>query len=346
MKKFTLIFPFLILIICCSGCSFGESEDGNDNRFSVGMVTDTGGVNDQSFNMSSWQGISNFAKKTNSKASYIESKQSSDYFVNIDRLADEKLNLIWGIGFSLADVIEWAAKTNPELNYAIVDYSYGDNTLDNVTGVVFRAEESAFLVGYIAGMSTKTGKVGFVGGISGIVIDQFEYGYRAGVEYAAKERGMNFQTKIQYAESFSDAAKGKAIALKMFSEGCDIVFHAAGGVGVGVIEAAKESDNYAIGVDMDQSYLAPQNVLTSALKNVGQAVEIVSTAVMEGNRIGGGTLSFGIKESCVGIPDSNPNLDPKIYLSAMKIKEKISNEEITPPFNKEKFEEFRSQYIK
>lgn len=345
MKNFALILPFLLLIICCSGCSFGGSDDNDDNRFSVSMVTDTGGVNDQSFNMSSWQGISDFAKRTGAKGSYIESKQSSDYFVNIDRLADEKMDLIWGIGFSLADVIKWAAKTNPELNYAIVDYSYGEDTLDNVTGVVFRAEESAFLVGYIAGSTTKTGKVGFVGGISSIVIDQFEYGYRAGVEYAAKNRGTDIQTKVQYAESFSDAAKGKAIALKMFSEGCDIVFHAAGGVGVGVIEAAKESNNYAIGVDKDQLHLAPQNVLTSALKNAGQAVNIVSTKVMEGKKIGGQTLSFGINENCVGIPEINPNLDPKVYLEAMKMKEKIANGEVVPPPNLEKFEEFNSRYI-
>lgn len=343
MKKCAVLLLTLSIALIFTGCTYNKDND--DDKFSIAMVTDTGGVNDQSFNTSSWQGISSFANRTGAKASYVESKQSSDYFSNIDRLADEKFDLIWGIGFSLADVVEWAAKTNPELNYAIVDYSYGENTPENVTGVVFRAEESAFLVGYIAGKTTKTGKVGFVGGIPGIVIDQFEYGYRAGIDYAAKERGVSVESVVQYAESFSDAAKGKAIALKMFSDGCDIVFHAAGGAGVGVIEAAKEKNNFAIGVDMDQAYLAPKNVITSALKNAGHAVDIVSTSLMEGNKIGGQTLSFGIKEDCVGLPESNPNLDPKVYISAMKIKDEISQGKIVPPYNKDEYKKFKSTYI-
>lgn len=343
-KRFILSLFITICLISFTGCSI-DYEGNNDGRFSVAMVTDTGGVNDQSFNMSSWQGICEFADRTGSRATYIESKQSSDYYTNIDKLADEKFNLIWGIGFSLADVVNWAAKTNPELNYAIVDYSYGEDTPDNITGVVFRAEESAFLVGYIAGKTTKTGKVGFVGGLPGLVIDQFEYGYRAGVDYAAKETGSSIETLVQYAESFSDAAKGKAIALKMFSSGCDVVFHAAGGAGVGVIEAAKESGNFAIGADKDQLYLAPKNVLTSALKNAGHAVDIVTTDLLQGKKIGGTTLSFGIKEDCVGIPESNPNMDTKVYISAMEIKEKINNGEIISPFNAEKYQEFKNQYL-
>ena len=349
MKKSATFLLTLLIILILSGFTLmmmpifrgctGEDDEGSG--FSVAMVTDTGGVNDQSFNTSSWQGLSGFAKRTGSRASYVESKQSSDYFSNIDRLADENTNLIWGIGYSLADVVQWAAKTNPELNYAIVDYSYGDDTPENVTGGVFRAEESAFLVGYIAGKTTKTGKIGFVGGIKGIVIDQFEYGFRAGADYAAREQGRPIKVVVQYAESFSDAAKGKAIALKMLSNGCDIVFHAAGGVGVGVIEAAKEKNCYAIGVDMDQAYLAPKNVLTSALKNAGRAVDLVCTELFEGNKIGGKTLSFGIKENCVGIPESNPNLDPKVYISAMKIQDEISEGKIIPPYNEQEYEKFR-----
>lgn len=345
MKKFTLLLLLLGVVVCGCGCSF-KNEGAQDikDKFAVAMVTDTGGVNDQSFNMSSWQGICDFTKRTGAIGQYIESKQSSDYFVNIDRLADEKFDLIWAIGFSLADVIKWGAQTNPELNYAIVDYSFGDEILDNVTSVVFRAQEASFLVGYMAGKTTKTEKVGFIGGIKGIVIDQFEYGFRAGVDYASRELGKDIQVKVQYADSFSDAAKGKAIALNMFFDGCDIVFHAAGGVGVGVIEAAKEAGNYAIGVDRDQSYLAPGNVLTSAMKNVGKAVDLVSTLAMNGEKIGGRVLSFGIKEGCVGIPEVNPNLDPKVYLAGMAIQDKISDGEIVPPYNLQTYREFKAMY--
>lgn len=220
-----------------------------------------------------------------------------------------------------------------------MDNSYED-TPDNVTGVIFKAEEPSFLVGYIAGKSTTTDHVGFVGGIENAVIRQFMYGYEAGVLYAAKEMGKEIQIDVQYAESFSDAAKGKAIASKMFSEGCDIVYQAAGGSGTGVIEAAKEADRFAIGVDRDQSYLAPENVLTSALKKVGKAMSIVSEKVMNGEDFGGQTLSFGMAEECVGIPEENPNLDQAVYEDAMKIAELIKSGEIVPPATEEEYTAF------
>ncbi len=340
MKRVMALTLFLAMIISTAGCSIKTGLEDEEKKFTVAMVTDTGGVNDQSFNSSAWEGMSKFAENTGSKARYIESSQASDYLVNIDRLADENCDLIWGIGFALSDVVQRAAKTNPELNYAIADYSFGDKTPENITGVFFRAEESAFVVGFIAGMTTKTDSVGFVGGIKGSVIDQFEYGYRAGVVYASKLRGKSINIRVQYAESFSDAAKGKAIASLMYSNGCDVVLHAAGGAGVGVIEAAKEAGKFAIGADLDQSYLAPNNVLTSAMKNVGKAVEIVSTKALSGEKTGGKDLSFGIKEDCVGIPDENPNVAPDVVQKAKELEEKIGSGEIKPPNNLESYNEF------
>ena len=313
------------------------SED--KDQFFTAMITDGGGVNDQSFQQSAWEGMKKFAARTNSKVRYVECPQTADFALNIDKLADEKTDLIWGIGFKTADTIELAAKTNPELNYAIVDFSFGEKTPENVTGVVFRAEESSFLVGYIAALTTKTNSVGFVGGIKGMVIEQFEYGYRAGVAYGAKQLGKNIDVKVQYAESFTDSAKGKAIAIKMF-DSCDVVFHAAGGAGVGVIEAAKESGKWAIGADMDQSDLAPNNVLTSAIKDVGTAIDLISTKAMNGENIGGKTFYFGIKEGCVGIPSDNPNIDKKVYSLAEQVCKKIADNQIVPPGTLEAYNDF------
>ena len=187
------------------------------------------------------------------------------------------------------------------------------------------------MVGYVAGRMTETGKVGFVGGISSGLIDQFQYGYEAGVKYAAKELGRDIDISVQYAESFSDAAKGKAIATKMYSDGCDVIYHAAGGSGTGVIEAAKEADKWVIGVDRDQAYLAPENVLTSALKLVGKAVKEVSIEAMEGKTIGGQTLTFGLKEDCVGIPEEHGNMADGVYEDTLKVAESIKNGELVPP---------------
>lgn len=346
MKKVIALLMTTMLMGSMVGCgASGDSTtskgNSSDKDYKIIMVTDTGGVNDQSFNQSSWEGLQSFEKNNKgTKVSYLESKQESDYATNLDKAVDGDNKMVWGIGFAMADAITNAAKSNPDVSYAIVDNSYGDKTPANVTGVMFKAQESSFLVGYIAAKSTKTNKVGFVGGIKSGIIDQFQYGYQAGVQYAAKELNKQVDVDVQYAESFSDASKGKAIANKMFSSGCDIVFHAAGGVGVGVIEAAKEANKFAIGVDRDQAYLAPDNVLTSALKLANVAVEDLSKQVMNGTKIGGKTYTYGLKENAVGIPTENKNMDQAVYKAAMVVQDKIKDGSIVPPYNEQTYNEY------
>ena len=337
MKKWkaaaAVVLTIVLLSFTLTGCSMPQKDD---STFSVTMVTSDGGINDQSFNQSSWEGLQKFAEETGSEVRYIESKQPSDYLTNLDRATDSYPDLIWGIGYTFADPILTIAKANPDMSFAIVDNAY-DDTPFNVTGVVFRAEESSFMAGYIAGMSTKTDKVGYVGGMKSAINDQFQYGYDAGVAYAAKERGVKIEVMNQLVESYTDAAKAKAIANKMFSQGADIVFHSAGGAGQGVIESAKDNGKYAIGVDRDQSYLAPDNVLTSALKNVDTAVELVCQEKMDGQDIGGQTLSFGLSDDAVGIPTENKNMDPEVYEKAMEVRQKIISCEIKVPATEEAY---------
>ena len=341
MKKIvSLIILVFILMSLFTGCT--SDNKSSNNQFSIGMVTDTGGINDQSFNTSAWEGLQSLSKDTGAKISYIESKQTTDYTTNLDSFADQNCDLVWAIGFSMSDSVLNASKSNPDIKYAIVDNSYEDDTPNNVTGVMFRSEETAFLAGYIAGKTTKTDKVGFVGGIEGNIIRQFEYGYRAGVDYASKELGKSIKTDIQYIETFSDATKAKATTSKMMLGGCDIVFHAAGGAGIGVIEAAKEANKFAIGVDRDQAYLAPNNVLTSAIKNVGEAVKLVSQSMMFGENISGKTMIYGIKDGCIGIPENNPNLSLEVYEDTLEVQQKIMDGEIIPPDTKEAYNAYKS----
>ena len=190
----------------------------------------------------------------------------------------------------------------------------------------------------VSGVQTCALPICFVGGVKGEVIDQFEFGYRAGVAYAAKELGKEIEVMVQYANSFGDEGLGKSIAKKMYTDGADIVFHAAGGVGNGVIEAAKEDGKYAIGVDRDQNYLAPDNVITSVMKLVGQAMYNVSLEIQNGNDIGGQTLAYGIKEGCAGIAPTSDKLVPaEILVATAKLEKKIVSEEIIPPANEESF---------
>ncbi len=347
MRKGIVLGLTAAMVLSLTACGGGKTEttkaqeetSGGKSSFSVAMITDTGGINDQSFNQSAWEGLTELKNKTGAEVNYIESKQASDFVTNLERLGDSGANLLWGVGYACADAVLEAAGSNPDIQYAIIDNAY-ENTPSNVTGVMFRAQEPSFLVGYVAGRTTQTGKVGFVGGISSGLIDQFQFGYEAGVKYAAKELGKDIDISVQYAESFSDAAKGKAIAARMYSDGCDVIYHAAGGTGTGVIEAAKEADKWVIGVDRDQAYLAPENVLTSALKLVGKAVQEVSEEAMNGKEIGGQTLTFGLQEDCVGIPEEHGNMAEGVYEDTLKVKDKIKNGELTPPTTKEEYEAF------
>ncbi len=331
MKNLRALLSLLVLLVIAIPASAGE--------LSVGMITDVGGVNDQSFNQSAWEGLQRAEKELGVKVSYIESRQDADYGPNLETMLDAGTDLIWGIGFKMADAALEAANNNPDQKYAVIDFAW-DDTPKNLIGVVFKAEEASFLVGYIAAKMTTTGKVGFIGGMSFPVIWGFEYGYRAGVLYGNKD----VEILSQYAESFTDAAKGKSIANSMYQQGADIVFHAAGGVGDGLIEAAKEQGKWAIGVDRDQNYLAPDNVLTSAMKRVDNAMFNISKELTEGVWKGGQTVSYGLAEGGVDIaPTSSMHVPADLLAEVEAVKARIISGEIVVPYSKETFAEFEAK---
>ena len=347
-KKIITVMSTLVLSTALMvGCGSGEDNktDKGDGGASTGealkvtMVTDTGGVSDQSFNQSAWEGLQNAEKELDVSASYKESNQDADYVPNLETVLDDGNDLIWGIGFKLESAIHDAAENNPDQKYGIVDYSYEDDgkeTPENVMCVMFNDEHSSFLVGYIAAQMTETDKVGFVGGIEGPVIDRFDYGYQAGVDYSNQETGKDVKVLRQYAESFGDAAKGKAITLQMYQQGADIVFHAAGNVGTGVIEAAKEQNKYAIGVDRDQNELAPDNVITSAIKRVDLGTYNGTKDVLEDNFQGGETIRYGLENGAVDIAPTSDKLVSKEILDKVEtIKKDITDGKIEVPYNKE-----------
>ncbi len=338
MKKFTTVLLAVGIATLFTAC--GNKDNKNVSK-SISMVADVGTVNDKSFNQSAWEGLQEFKRKTGVDVYYLDSTQTSDYKTNLEKLTDNADDLIWGIGNTFADDILAIANANPASNYAIADYNYDGDIPGNVTAVGFKSQEPAFLVGYVAGKSTKTNSVGFVGGSPNPIIQQFQYGYEAGVQYAAKEIGKSIEVKCKYADTFSDSAKGKAIALNLYTvENCDIIFHAAGDTGKGVIEKAKELNKYVIGVDRDQSSEAPDNVLTSALKLVGKAVQNVCQKFINGENIGGQNFVFGIKEGCAGIPDTNKNINSEVYADTMKVQDKIISGELEVPSTKNGYEAF------
>ena len=310
---------------------------GQAAKMRIAMVTDVGGVNDQSFNQSAWEGLKRAEKDFGVDVAYKESRQDADYAPNMETLTDAGYDLIWGIGFLMGDAIKETAEINPDQKYAIIDFSYGPETPKNVACAVFQEEEPSFLVGYIAGKMTKTNKVGFVGGIKFPLIEKFEYGYMAGVKLANPDA----EVLRQYAESFTDAAKGKAITNNMYQQGADVVFHASGGVGDGVIEAAKEKGKWAIGVDKDQNFLAPENVLTSAMKRVDNAIYDIGKRLMDGEFAGGDTVVYNLKNDGVGIaPTSNKHVPAEILKEVDGLVAKIKAGEIVVPATKDAFDKF------
>ncbi|MDO5713793.1 MAG: BMP family ABC transporter substrate-binding protein [Tissierellia bacterium] len=323
------------------GADEGTGEGGQYTE-KVGFVTDEGGVNDQSFNQGVWEGLQKAKDDFGTEVSYVESHQADEYSPNMETLLDDDNAVIVAAGFKLGDAILEKANNNPDVNFAIVDMAY-DECPDNLVGILFKQEQPSFLVGYIAGLTTETGKVGFVGGQEGNIIWAFDYGYEAGVQYAAKELGKEIEVVKQYVGNFSDAAKGKSIASTMYNGGCDVVFHAAGGAGDGVIEAAKEADKWVIGVDRDQNDMAPDNVLTSAMKRADVAVYNVVKDLASGKEFpGGSTIVYGLEnDGAVDIaPTSDKNVKPEILEKIDGLKEKIINEEIVVPVNEETYKEF------
>ena len=328
MKKIIAIVLALVLSLCT--LAMGEG-------FKAGMVTDVGGVNDQGFNQSSWEGLQKCEAEGWASVKYIESKQESDYATNLDILYEDDNDLIWGIGYLMADALLTAATINDDCLYAIIDNNYGDATPANMINVTFKSQDAAFLVGYIAGKTTQTNNVGIVGGISGAILDAFEYGYRAGVEYAAQEKGVEITVQIQYADSFSDSAKAKAIATGMYTNGADVVFQAAGGAGLGVIEAAKELNKWVIGADTDQSYLAPENMITSCMKGCAAAVYDICKQVSEGALLGGTSYVGDLSSGAVGFTVSDL-IDASIYADADAVAAKLVSGEVVAPFDAASFE--------
>ena len=334
MKKFRFIH--LMWVVMAVSICFGTPAMGD--QLKIAMVTDVGGVNDQSFNQSAWEGLQRAEKDLGVKVAYKESKQDADYAPNMETLTDAGFDLIWGIGFLMGDAIKATAQINPDQKYAIIDFAYGDETPKNVAGIVFQEEQPSFLVGYIAGKMTKTNKVGFVGGIKFPLIERFESGYLAGVRMA----NPACEVLSQYAESFTDAAKGKAITNNMYQQGADIVFHASGGVGDGVIEAAKEKGKWAIGVDKDQNFLAPENVLTSAMKRVDNAIYDVARKLKAGEWNGGETVVYNLSNEGVGIaPTSSKHVPANVLAEVDQLTARIKKGEFKVPSTKAEYDAFK-----
>lgn len=297
----------------------------------IGLITDVGGVNDGSFNQSAWEGLQRAEAELGVEVNYLESATDADYVPNIETFVDEEYDLIISVGYMLADATRAAAEANPDVKFAIIDDATIE--LDNVSCLMFKQEQASYLVGYVAGLMTKSNNIGFVIGMANDNMNLFGYGYCAGALDA------NPDVKIQQfnANSFADSATGKTNANTAITNGADIVFHAAGATGLGVIEACQEAGVYAIGVDSDQSGIAPNTIITSAMKRVDNAVYDAVESLIAGD-LKSGIHTYDLPVGGVDIAPTKDLLPDDVVAAVEEVKTKIINGEVTVPSTKDEFE--------
>jgi len=334
MKKSLVLLLVLVLGLTTflAACGAATEEKTTSAAVQIGMVTDVGGVNDNSFNQSAWEGLQSLSAELGSKVKvdFAQSTSDAEYVPNINQFVKDGWDLTWGIGFLMGDAIGDVASQNPNAKLAIID-SFVD--APNVASVTFKEHEGSYLVGVVAGLMTKTNKIGFVGGMEIPVITRFDKGFEAGV----KAVNPNAEIIKNYTGAFDKPDLGKAAAATMFGQGVDIVFHAAGATGDGVFNEASSRKSagesiWVIGVDKDQSITFGNDItLTSMMKRVDVAVNTVSKSVVEGN-FKAGLIELGLKEEGVGLPEKNPNVPQDVLDKVADYKAKIINGDIVVPF--------------
>lgn len=313
-------------------------EEPAKTDFTVALVTDTGGIDDKSFNQGTWEGIKRFSADTGAESVYAQSNSDADYIPNLSTFAEDGYGLIVAPGFLFADAMLEVANNFPDQSFLIIDSTVADRP--NVASAVFSEEQGSFLVGVAAAKATLEAgkdKVGFIGGMEFDLIFRFEAGFEAGVHAV----DPNITVLNGYVGDFTSADKGQSIASQMFDDGAYVVYHAAGGAGNGLIKEAKDrrtngEDVWAIGVDKDQYpdgiYDGDKSaVLTSMMKRVDVAAYTVAEMAMNGEFPGGQTLSFTLANGGVGIPETNPNLSADAVAAVADFEAKIKSGEIVVP---------------
>ena len=304
MKKILAMILALVMclsLVACGGGSDAQSDDAAVETIKIGMVTDTGGINDQSFNQTTWEGLQALvAEDPTFEIAHLVSETEADYDTNIQTFIDDEYDLILCTGFALAEATRKAAEANPDQKFAILDDATNSD-LENVACLMFAQEQASYLVGIVAGMMTESNVVGYVQGMVFDTMNLFGIGFITGVQAANPDA-----TVLQYnANSFGDAAAGATAVKNFVTQGADVVYHAAGATGAGVITGCQENKIYAIGVDCDQSYLAPETVITSAMKRVDIAAQDISKAVKNGT-FTAGVITYDINNICSRISPTPP----------------------------------------
>ena len=321
MKRSLLLLGAVVLVVAgCGGGgtkpSAGTTTTQGGKTITVGLVPDVSGLNDRGFNHLSYVGLLRAQRELGVDPVVYHSNAQLDYLPNMTTMARKGFGLTIAVGYTEATAVDTAATNFPNSKFAIVDV---DQTQEahkpkNLLGLLFREQETGYLVGYLAGLEAKRlpgpDVIGSVGGEKQPPVDRFIAGYQAG----AKAADPGIKVLNAYSQDFTDQTKCKAVALNEIEQGAIAIFQVAGGCGLGALDAAKEKHVWGIGVDADQSFLGP-HILTSAVKRVDTAVFLAIKDVVDG-KFKGGNIVFGLKQNGVGIGKISPKV-PKSEVAAV-----------------------------
>lgn len=302
----------------------------------VGLVFDVGGRGDKSFNDAAYEGLSRAARELGVTTEVLEPTGAEDREAAMRLFAARGFDLVIGVGFIFSTDVNVVARAFPKTNFACIDYAPpfdGTPMPSNVAGLTFREEEGSFLVGAVAGLTSKTRHVGFIGGMDIPLIHKFEAGYAAGVREVCPTCKVDAAYAGSTPDAFRDPVKGKALAVSQASSGADVLYHASGTTGHGVFEAARDMGVVAIGVDSDQHDEMPGTVMTSMIKRGDVAVFDTVRAVIDGS-FKGGLASFGLAEDGVGYVSEGPHaaaVPAEVKARVAALRERVVKGEITVP---------------
>ncbi len=327
MKK-TASLLMALLMLCVFSVSIASAETTTP---SVAIVV-AGTLGDRSFYDSAKEGIDQLQADFGTVTKVIECKEDASMYLNGLYEAADACDIIAAVGWQFWDNLADGGILNeyPEKKFLFIDNGL-EGVGDNLMSITYAQNEGSFLVGYIAAKLSKTGKISAVGGQDSDTINDFLVGYEAGAKYANPEIEV---VAPSYANDFEDPAKGKECALALYSQGCDIVYQVAGKTGEGVFEAAKETGNFAIGVDGDQKYINPDVIICSMVKRVGKSIyDVVSDPdkYFQGGQIWNANMATGYIDVVYGTEDMTQQVSDELKNEVEEIKNKIISGEIVVP---------------
>ena len=351
-KLLSLLMASTIGLGLLTGCG-STNSDSAEGSAKIGMVTDAGRIDDKSFNQGSWEGIQRSKEELGTDIKYLkpEGTTIADYSTKIKDLYDGGYKFIVTPGFKFEGAIFEAQDKYKDAKFVLIDGipnngKNGDENVskigENTVAVSYAEHEAGFMAGVAASLELKEGDLGFLGGMESSAVQKFNWGFQQGVAFANEKLGtkMSLQEKnVIYQGSFDDSAAGGQIAAQMYDNGVKAIFCAAGGVGVGAIQEAKNrtasgKEAWIIGVDVDQYddgiYEGDKSViLTSAIKRIDHASYDMIKKELDGSFPGGQTLRYDVTNDGVGLPDKNPNLSEETITEVNKVFEQLKNGEIT-----------------